>query len=180
MLNYTRRKDGASPGAKTELPNVQAKSRNALKGMSYDEGSAALSPTLLLMAPPAAKEASGGSGSIVDVLGEDTQQMAASPHLSIQETGRFEGPGALPALHQEQLLAGLNAEGWGLSTIAEAFDMIDEGEVAVQAITVKDTGQIFTHLELYMGDTEVGYIYDVGTMNRVAIVSDQEIMPSAS
>jgi hypothetical protein len=180
MLDYTRRKGGPAKASKAELPDVQAKGRNGLKGMSYKEGSAALSPPLLLPAPQSSKSAAGGSKSIIDLLGEDTLQMAASPHLSIQETGRFEGPGALPALHQEQLLSGLNAEGWGVSSIAEAFEMIDEGEVVVQTITVNETGQVFTHLELYMGDTEVGYIYDAGTMNRVAIVSDQEIMPSAS
>ena len=180
MLDYTRRKNDPARVAQGELPDVQAKSRNALKGMSFDEGAAALSPQLLLPAPQAAKSGGGGGTSIIALLGEDTLQMAASPHLSIQEIGRFNGPGALPAVHQEQLLAGLNAEGWGLSTIAEAFDMIDEGEVVVQSITVNETGQVFTHLKLYMGDTEVGYIYDAGGMNRVAIVSDQEIVPSAS
>ncbi len=180
MLDHTRRKDGPKRVANTELPDVQAKSRNALRGLSYDEGSAALSPARLLPAPQASKSPAGGSASIVGLLGEDTIQMAASPHLSIKEAGRFQGPGSLPALHQTQLIEGLNAEGWGVSTIGEAFDMIDEGEVVVQTITVKETGQVFTHLKRYMGDTEVGYIYEAGAMSRVAIVSDQEIMASGN
>ena len=136
MLKYARRKDGPGQVDVAERPGVQAKSRSALKGLSYDAGSAALAPSRLLPAPQEAKGGSGGATSIIELLGEDTHQMAAAAHLSIQETGRFQGPDALPALAQEQLLAGLNAEGWGLSTIAEAFEMIDEGQVIVQAITV--------------------------------------------
>ncbi len=179
MLNYTQRKTSPSRVGNKERADVQAKSRNALKGMNYAEGSAALSPQRLLPAPQAPKNTPGGAKSIVELLGADTIEMDASPHISIQEKGRFQGPKGLDALHQEQLLAGMNAEGWGLSTIAEAFEMIDEGQVIVQSLTVNDSAQVFTHLKLYMGDTEVGYIYEAGTMNRVAIVSDQAIMPSA-
>jgi hypothetical protein len=173
MLQYMRRP--GAPENVTKAEPVQAKARSALKGLSFDEATTILSPSRLLAAPPTSEP--GGPSSIVELLGADTLQMAAAAHLVIQETGCFQGADALPALHQEQLLAGLNSEGWGIATIKEAFEMIDEAQVIVQTITAKETGQVFTHLKLYMGDTEVGYIYEDG-MNRVASVSDQEIVPS--
>jgi len=116
--------------------------------------------------------------SIASLFGETTGQMAEAEHLTIRETGRFSSADSMPANVKQQLLNGFRFEGWDVSTAQEALDMIDSDGVAIKEIKVNGTSQCFTHLEFYMGDTEVGYIYRAGTLQRVAVVSDQDIHSS--
>jgi hypothetical protein len=114
---------------------------------------------------------------IQSLFGDNSRQLQEMEQLSITELARYTSKDKLPAEVEKQLLEGLNSEGWGVSNASEAFERIDQDGVVVKEITVNATGECFTHIEFYMGDTEVGYIYSKGTLCRVAVVSDQDIYP---
>jgi hypothetical protein len=118
-----------------------------------------------------------GNIPISELFGSNTQQLSESEHLTIAELGSYTDAEQLPSLVAQQLVDGFQYEGWDVSTAADALAMIDADGVTVKQITVDATGTLYTHLEFYMGDTEVGYIYEEGALRRVAVVSDQDIYP---
>jgi len=109
------------------------------------------------------------------IFGVTSQEMASKPTLSIVFERRY-NTGELQdgTLHAQQLIAGLQRDGWTVNDAASAIAMTDDG-VRVYNITHQSSGDRYTHLRLYMGDTEVGYLYHEGTTTMVAYVSDQDI-----
>ena len=82
---------------------------------------------------------------------------------------------SLNALQQSQLIFGFECEGiFRPATAADALQMTDDG---VQVLEIKRVNPIeyFTWFRFYMGDTEVGYIFRRGTLELVALVSDQDV-----
>ena len=109
------------------------------------------------------------------VFGETTGMIRALAHLEIVEVARLRAPGDLSPLQGRQLVHGVGCEGFFMpQTVEEAFELTDDG-VRVLQIQRLDTGARFDWLRVYMGDTEVGYIYFEGTLQLAAIVGDGDI-----
>jgi hypothetical protein len=155
-----------------------------LLGMgSYDQQRDAVRPGGAAAKPGAEPggAAAGGAAAAVprSLFGDNSRELAEAKHLSITELGSYPTAQTLPAAVEKQLLDGLRSEGWEFANLAEAYEMIDADGVTLKQITVKETGDSYTHLEFYMGDTEVGYIYESGTMRQIAVISDQDIYMKA-
>ncbi len=172
------------PGA---MKQMQSQMPPSLRGMGgYDSQRDALRPGGASKpesepASSAASSAAGGATAAVSraTFGDNTRELAENKQLSITELGSYPTAQTLPAAVEQQLLEGLRSEGWDFADLTEAYEMIDADGVTVKQITMKESGDSYTHLEFYMGDTEVGYIYEAGTTRQVAIVSDQDIFMKA-
>jgi len=98
-------------------------------------------------------------------------------HLVVMEVMRVRRPIDLSPLQGAQLLHGFGCEGLFMpDTVEAAFELVDEGEVRVLVMERLDTGERFDWLRVFMGDTEVGYIFQQGTLELAAYVSDQDIV----
>ena len=117
---------------------------------------------------------------VLALFGSDSRQLEVVEHLTVVEQGSFMTADELPSVVAEQLVEGFQFDGWDVRSAEEAMAMIDPDGVTVKQITVDATGECFTHLEFYMGDTEVGYIYAEGASELTAVVSDQDILSVAS
>ncbi|MBJ94027.1 MAG: hypothetical protein CMP23_06055 [Rickettsiales bacterium] len=111
-------------------------------------------------------------------FGWTSRLLRDAPHLLIAETGRFATVGSLSPLLGQQLLSGVQQDGWapGVSTLEQVFDYVDPDGLYVNSVLDALTGEPFTWLKFYAGDTEVGYLYRSGTLDRVATVSDGDLI----
>jgi hypothetical protein len=109
-------------------------------------------------------------------FGQNTSQLLAAPHLTVTDVANYLEPGQVPALVADQMLDGVAYEGWAsVSTIGELWDYVDADGVYLKRIVLETSGEAFDWIRWYAGDTEVGYIYTEGSMQRVAMVGDQDI-----
>jgi len=112
------------------------------------------------------------------LFGWTSQHLENAPHLLVAETGRFATAAAVPPLLGQQLVRGIERDGWapGVSTVEQVFNYIDPDGLYVNSVINSLTGDRFTWAKFYAGDTEVGYLYREGSMNMVAIVSDGDVI----
>ena len=110
------------------------------------------------------------------VFGQTSQALRRSGAVEIREVATHTTDATMDELTGRQLVYGYQCEGiFAPASPAEAVALTDDG-VYILEITVRASGERYTWLRLYMGDTEVGYIYQQGTLTLSARVSDQEIV----
>jgi hypothetical protein len=128
---------------------------------------------------------SGSSASTPDqaiygdcLFGWLSQHLKNAPHLMVTETGRFASAAAVPPLLGQQLVQGIELDGWapGVSTLEQVFNYIDPDGLYVNSVLDALTGDRYTWVKFYAGDTEVGYLYPVGSLDLVAVVSDGDVI----
>jgi len=112
------------------------------------------------------------------LFGWTSQHLKNAPHLLVAETGRFATAAAVPPLLGQQLVQGIERDGWapGVSTVEQVFNYIDPDGLYLNSVLNSLNGDRFTWAKFYAGDTEVGYLYREGTMDMVAIVSDGDVI----
>ena len=82
----------------------------------------------------------------------------------------------MPQLLGEQMLEGMKAERWAnVETVADIFEYVDSDGVYDNSVRLLTTGERYTWIQWYSGDTEVGYIFAQGTLDLVAMVGDGDI-----
>ena len=109
-------------------------------------------------------------------LGRTSREMVNDDRLYITRLNTRPTAQSMSALEAQQLVDGFACEGLFMPDTAEAaFATIDDGGVAVFRIRRVRPVRYFTWLRFYMGDTEVGYIFNEGTRTLVALVSDQDL-----
>ena len=109
------------------------------------------------------------------IFGVTSREMAEKPTLTIMSQGNFQS-GDIPeaSLRAEQLIMGLRRDGWQVDTIEDALNRTDDG-VRFLDIIHRPSGNKYTQLKLYMGDTEVGYLYVEASLIMVAYIGDGDI-----
>lgn len=113
-------------------------------------------------------------------FGQNSRDLMQAPHLDIELVANPREPGDVPALVADQMLAGVQGEGWAdVDTLAELWDYVDDDGVYIRTVILETTGERFDWIRWYAGDTEVGYLYTAGSLQQVAIVSDQDIYDCA-
>ena len=82
----------------------------------------------------------------------------------------------LTPLESAQLINGFNCDGIFLvPTVAEAFALIDAGGVTIHELRTVDAPQTYHWFQFYQGDTEVGFIFQLGVPHPMAIIGDGDI-----
>ncbi|MCO4763323.1 MAG: hypothetical protein KC502_17535 [Myxococcales bacterium] len=130
------------------------KPSGGLNTMSYAAGKAAVKPAPEKPTAPTAR---------VDF---ENLEVISSYELT-EEMG-------LSGLQRAQMEAGIAY----IDSADEAFDYSDEQSYTVEKVVCAATGQQFTRVTYYAGDTACGYIVDVGTANVRATIEDGEVVPS--
>jgi len=106
-----------------------------------------------------------------------SQHIPAAPHLRTVQTGQYTTVASLPPLVGQQMVHGITVDGWAPPpTVDQAFSYVDPDGVYELDIELVPTGEHFTWIKFYAGDTEVGYLYPVGSLDLVAIVSDGDVI----
>jgi len=110
-------------------------------------------------------------------FGDTSRQTREVDHLNVMEITRVRRADGLTRLQGAQLLQGFACDGIVMpATVPAAFDLIDENEVRVLVIERLDTGARFDWIRVFMGDTEVGFIFAQNTLDLVAYVSDGDLL----
>lgn len=110
------------------------------------------------------------------IFGGTTRDLTDAEHLTLTEVGNYRELGELPTLVGEQMWAGVQSEDWGwFADLAELFDAVDSDGVYETNVRDGVSGADYTWLRWYMGDTEVGYVFDVGSLAPVAKIGDGDI-----
>ncbi len=109
-------------------------------------------------------------------FGWTTNDLRGAPHLRVDRDGQYESADAVPDLLGLQMLEGLKADPWAeVETVADIFEYIDEGGAYEHNVRLLTDGRRFTWVQWYSGDTEVGYLFNEGTLNLVGYVGDGDI-----
>jgi len=109
-------------------------------------------------------------------FGWTTNDLRNADHLRVDLDGQYESAESVPTQLGEQMLEGLKADPWAeVETVADIFEYIDEGGVYEHNVRLLTNGRRYTWVQWYSGDTEVGYLFDEGTVNLVAYVGDGDI-----
>ena len=109
-------------------------------------------------------------------FGGTTNDLQSAPHLRIDLDGQYESADAVPDLLGLQMLEGLKADPWAeVETVADLFEYIDEDGVYEHNVRLLTDGRRYTWVQWYSGDTEVGYLFDEGTLDLVGYVGDGDI-----
>ncbi len=110
------------------------------------------------------------------LFGESTHELNKATHLKVDVDAQYERLEDLPSLVQKQIVLGVQKDGWAdVKNIAEAFEYVDSDGVYANTVVEKATGKTYTWLQWYSGDTEIGYIFEEGTVNLVAMIGDGDI-----
>ena len=110
------------------------------------------------------------------LFGESTHELNKATHLKVDIDAQYEELKQLPSLVQKQIVLGIQKDGWAdVKNIEEAFEYIDSEGVYANTVVEKATAKTYTWLQWYSGDTEIGYIFDEGTLNIVAMIGDGDI-----
>ncbi len=129
-------------------------------------------------APPADAPAEAPDPSIYGscLFGWQSQHIEAASHLETDVLGQYTTPGSVPSLTAQQAVEGIKADGWAsVANIQDVFTYVDSDGIYVNDVVYSASGADYTWLQWYSGDTEVGYLYQAGTLNLVATVSDGDI-----
>jgi hypothetical protein len=109
-------------------------------------------------------------------FGWTSRELRESNTLRVTEGANHRATNTMDELTQRQLVYGFMCEALFMpDTPAEALAVLDDG-VTLYRVVIIDTGEAFTWLRFYQGDTEVGHLFAEGTMDLVARVSDQDIV----
>jgi len=110
------------------------------------------------------------------LFGWTSSDLESAPHLQIAQTGLYQDVSSVPALVSQQLVQGVQQDGWAsVATIEDVFEYVDPDGVYASVVLDSIHGDRFTWLRFYAGDTEVGYLFLEGTLEQVALVSDGDI-----
>jgi hypothetical protein len=102
--------------------------------------------------------------------------MESAPHLQITQIGQYLEASLVPPLVAQQLVQGIQQDGWAsVSTIDDIFEFVDPDGVYVRSVLDSLSGDRFTWLRFFAGDTEVGYIFREGGLDQAALVSDGDV-----
>ena len=112
------------------------------------------------------------------LFGYTTRILMDNDRLNVVLRARhFEGE-SLSVAESDCLLLGFFCHGvirlpsWSLSA---AFDVIDQDGVRIYDISELNGDRTYTWYKFYMGDTEVGYLFEGDSPNVVGVVSDGDI-----
>ena len=110
------------------------------------------------------------------LFGWTSSDMEAAPHLEIVQTAQYLEASLVPPLVAQQLVQGIQQDGWAsVSTIDDIFEFVDPDGVYVRSVLDLMSGDRFTWLRFFAGDTEVGYIFHEGGLEQAALVSDGDV-----
>ena len=97
--------------------------------------------------------------------------------LDVELTARHYSDETMSPNEQNAWVFGFACEGvFAPDTVTQAFELIDQDGLRVYRITDEQRTVAFTWFRFYMGDTEIGYIYEEGTSKVAALVSDGDIL----
>ena len=97
--------------------------------------------------------------------------------LDVELTARHYSDETMTPNEQNAWVFGFACEGvFAPDTVTQAFELIDQDGLRVYRITDEQRTVAFTWFRFYMGDTEIGYIYEEGTSKVAALVSDGDIL----
>ena len=109
-------------------------------------------------------------------FGWTTNDLQKAAHLRVDLEAQYETADAVPQRLGEQMLEGLKADPWAdVETVAELFEYIDDDGVYEHNVRLLTDGRRFTWVQWYSGDTEVGYLFNDGSLDLVGIVGDGDI-----
>ncbi len=110
------------------------------------------------------------------LFGWTSSDMDSAPHLQIAQIGQYLEASLVPPLVAQQLVQGIQQDGWAsVSTIDDIFEFVDPDGVYVRSVLDSLSGDRFTWLRFFAGDTEVGYIFREGGLEQAALVSDGDV-----
>jgi len=110
------------------------------------------------------------------LFGWFSRDIEVAPHLQSQLQGQYATVESVPELLGAQMVEGITQEGWAdVSNVRDAFEYVDDDGVYEYSVVLTTTGERFTWIKWYVGDTEVGYIFREGTFDLVAIVGDGDV-----
>ena len=109
-------------------------------------------------------------------FGGTTNDLRNASHLRVDLDGQYESADAVPDRLGEQMLEGLKADPWAeVETVADLFEYIDDDGVYEHNVRLLTNGRRYTWIQWYSGDTEVGYLFNEGTLDLVGYVGDGDI-----
>ncbi len=147
------------------LPTVDAR-------LPEDEMDAAVGPDMAVENPP---QCPVDAPANLCLFGETSRVLMNDERLQVTPGIRHQNVGTMGPLEQAQLVLGFGCEGlFSPDTAQEALEMTDDGVQSLLIRRVNPTAY-FTWYRFYMGDTEVGYIFRQGSLDLVAMVSDQDM-----
>ncbi len=82
---------------------------------------------------------------------------------------------ALTTLGKSQLIRAVQESNPAVTTVAEAFDNVDQNEVNVVQLTHKASGKKFTAYEFGAGDNSYGALFNYGTATEAAAIHDGDL-----
>lgn len=107
----------------------------------------------------------------------DTVILRNSPVFSIREETSYASVRDLSAITARQLVHGINCRGlFSPQTPEDAFGYVDAPGITAFTLRDQQQGRTFTWLRYYSGDTEVGFIYQPGTLDLLAYISDGDLL----
>ena len=109
------------------------------------------------------------------IFGVTSNEMAMLSSLQISPVGSYVA-GQLVAtdLAARQLMESFRREMISVSNVDEALNYTDDG-LDLFTIVHTASGNRFTHLKFYLGDTEVGYLFLEGGIKLRAFISDGDV-----
>jgi hypothetical protein len=108
-------------------------------------------------------------------FGDNSRQLRQSNTIEVTDLQTHTSAQTMDDLTGRQFVYGFACEGiFTPSTAAEAVQLTDDG-VSLHRVVLQGN-RAFTFFDFSMGDTVVGYIFEEGTFDLVARISDQDIV----
>lgn len=80
------------------------------------------------------------------------------------------------ALLKEQIIAACHQSTYEhVTTLAEAFEAVDQGEFVIREVKDKKTGELYTSIDYGAGDSTYGAIFKKGSATPAAAIHDGEV-----
>ncbi len=110
------------------------------------------------------------------VFGDQFRDLQTSSDVVTGERDVLTGPAGLDDLTRQQVIRAVQSSAADdVTTIEEAFDAADQGEINRIEIWDRTSARPYVAYEFGAGDTSVGAYFAHGTTERVAVISDGEI-----
>jgi hypothetical protein len=103
----------------------------------------------------------------------DARMLTVSAKVITQST-------SLTALEQQQLVAAVREANDSVTTVAQAFASVDQGEVNVVSLRHTGSGRSYTAFEFGAGDNSYGAIFDAGAATMAAAIHDGDLYRCAA
>lgn len=91
--------------------------------------------------------------------------------LSFGRESLLKPTSSLSAIRKQQLVLGIG----GVTNAKDAILATDDDQVRVRTITDKKTGKAYTSFRTHRGDNPVGFVFASGTLDLVAVDSDESL-----